>query len=150
MVEGADVSITWEQAPARLRNAHDPPVALILWVVFILAVAGAALTRVFDWGSIPDTLTVFGGILVLLGSYFAARTLRETEADRAAQMLASESAAVRAAGVHRLKRLANETPRYRGYVKAALTAYVDEHPASERGRTLASSTLEELQGYVDV
>ena len=121
----------------------------MLWVVFVLAMLSVGYTVVSDRGSISDTLTVFGGILVLLGSYFAARTLRENEADRATAMLAADSVAVRVAGVDRLRSLAKETPRYRAYVQTTLAAYVDDRPASERGCQLASSTLSELAGSDD-
>ena len=137
------MSSAWDLAPKRLRNAHDPPVALILWIVLFLSIIGSALTVGLEWGSIPDALTVFGGVVVLLGSYFAARTLRENEADRATQMLASTSDAVRVAGVHRLRTLARETPLYLDYVRATLQACAHESPGEPAG-VLASAALKEL------
>jgi hypothetical protein len=142
---GGAVRFLWDHVPP-LRDAHDPVVALILWVVLFFAVGAGILTIPLDW-SIADTLPVFGGIIVLLGSYFAARTLREIELDKATQMLASESRAVRAAGIHRLKTVFESTPRYRDYVETTFEAYVRKPPESDDdGARLANSILVKPDG----
>jgi hypothetical protein len=142
------MSLSWEQAPKPLRNAHDPTVALILWSVLFIATLGSILTIPFDF-SVADMLPAFGGVIVLLGSYFAARTLGEGERDKATQMLASTSAAVRVAGVHRLGEVAKSVPRYRQYVRATLEAYGHEHPDDEEASLLASSILEQFPEPTD-
>ncbi len=124
------------------HTALDPTVLVALWGVAVAAVLAGAAGGLFDWWSVKDLLPVFGGIIVLLGSYFAARTLSETERDRATQMLASEQAAVRIAGVYRLGEVATYHPRHREYVESVLRTYLateDQH-----ARRLASALLAEL------
>lgn len=126
-----------------MRNAHDPPVARILWGLIAAAFLGALLSLPFDY-SLANLLPLLGGVILVLGSYFAARTLRENEVTQATQMLAGGNEAVRAAGVHRLASVAAETPRFRPYVTVALQAFVAEPANGERPRTLALTVLEEL------
>lgn len=55
--------------------------------------------------SLTDLLPPLGGLIVVLGSYFAARTLRENEVAQSTQMLAGGNEAVRIAGVKPERRL---------------------------------------------
>jgi hypothetical protein len=128
----------------RLRRAHDPTVGLILWAVAILATAAAVVLGLWCAVSVIDTLTVFGGVLVLLASYFAARTLTETEADRATQMLASPSGAIRVAGIYRLHELMQHVPRYQDYVRKTLAAYLDEVNDQDPGYATATQIVAAL------
>jgi hypothetical protein len=70
-----------------------------------VAFVGALLSLPFDY-SLANMLPLLGGMIVVLGSYFAARTLRENELTQATLMLAGGNEAVRAAGVHRLATVA--------------------------------------------
>ena len=94
----------WERG---LSTAHDPPVARLLWGLIVVAAVGAVLSRPVGY-SVVDLLPPLGGVLVVLGSYFAARTLRENEVAQATQMLAGDNEAVRIAGVHRVRRRGQE------------------------------------------
>lgn len=124
-------------------NAHDPPVARLLWALVGIAVVGSVLSLPLDY-SIADMLPPLGGLIVVLGSYFAARTLRENEVAQATLMLGGENDAVRIAGVHRLGTVAAETPRFRPYVAVTLGAFADEAANGTRPRRLAEGILEEL------
>lgn len=126
-----------------MRNAHDPPVARILWGLIAVAAVGALLSLPFDY-SLANLVPLLGGVIVILGSYFAARTLRENEVNQATLMLAGANEAVRAAGVHRLATVASETPRFRPYVTVALQAFAAETANGDRPRKLATAVLEEL------
>lgn len=128
-----------------MRNAHDPPVARILWGLIGVAVVGALLSLPFDY-SLANLLPLLGGAIVVLGSYFAARTLRENEVTQATLMLGGANDAVRAAGVHRLATVAAETPRFRPYVTVALEAFAAEAANGDRPRLLAVAVLAELDG----
>jgi hypothetical protein len=128
------------------RTALDPTVAIALWGVGVAAVVAGATEWAIDGWPPNDVLPVFGGIIVLLGSYFAARTLSETERDRATQMLASEQPAVRVAGIYRLGEVATYHPRHREYVESALLAYSPPSDSDDRyAHGLASALLAELR-----
>lgn len=60
----------WNRAPEYLRNAHDPVVALALWGLAGAGVIGAVLSPILGY-SLADMLPVLGGVVVMLGSYFA-------------------------------------------------------------------------------
>lgn len=126
-----------------MRNAHDPPVARLLWGLIVLALIGGFLSLRFDY-SLTDMLPLLGGVIVVLGSYFAARTLRENEVAQATLMLAGDNDAVRIAGVHRLGTVAAETPRFRPYAIVTLQAFAGEDANGARPRVLAEAVLKEL------
>lgn len=128
-----------------IPTAHDPLVALILWALIIAAVAGGLLSL---WCSylLTELLPPFGGLIVVLGAYFAARTLRENEVAQSTLMLAGENDAVRIAGVHRLGTVAAQTPRFRPYVEVTLRAFAGDCANGARPRTLAEAILKELSG----
>ena len=128
-----------------MSSAHDPPVARLLLGLIVAAVIGAVLSWPFDY-SVADLLPPLGGVIVVLGSYFAARTLRENEVVQATQMLAGDNDAVRIAGVHRLGLVAGLAPYFRPYAKATLRAFVGEERNGLGPRTLAEAVLEELEG----
>ena len=127
-----------------MSTAHDPPVARLLWGLIVVAAVGAVLSRPVGY-SVVDLLPP-GGVLVVLGSYFAARTLRENEVAQATQMLAGDNEAVRIAGVHRLGTVAGLAPRYRPYAKTTLGAFVGEDRNGFGPRTFAEAILDELEG----
>jgi len=91
-------------------------------------------------------LPPLGGLVVVLGAYFAARTLRENEVAQSTLMLAGENDAVRIAGVYQLGTVAAQTPRFRPYVEVTLRAFVGEGANRTGPRTLAEVILKELSG----
>jgi hypothetical protein len=139
------VKWAWGQYKRLFRTAQDPTVAAALWAVLGAAALAAAAVPVLELSSVKGMLPAFGGMIVLLGSYFAARTLSENERDKATQMPASECGAVRVAGLYRLGELATYIPLHREYVEAALVAYGAEPlEHDECARKLASTLLAEL------
>lgn len=129
----------------RMSTAHDPPVARILWALIAAAFIGSVLSWPFDY-SLADLLAPLGGVIVVLGSYFAARTLRENEVAQATQMLAGDNEAVRIAGVYRLAAVAGEAPRFRPFVTVTLRAFARENENGPGARELAEAALEKLDG----
>jgi len=88
-----------------VRNADDPLVAIVLWMIAagtIAALVFAPSITGLSGGEARDAvLKGAGGTLLLLSSYFAARTLKQTRTDQrtgrilqATELLASESTAV--------------------------------------------------------
>jgi hypothetical protein len=135
--------VIWRPVALRLRKANDPTVARILWALIFAALVAGALTIPTDW-SINDLLPLFGGAIVLLGSYFAARTLLDNEITQATQLLASPCSAVRVAGIYRLGKVADAAPHYRGYVRATLSAYISQDSGDEVGTRRARAVLADL------
>jgi hypothetical protein len=80
------------------RGAHDPVVALALWALALAGVAAIAGSAQWWHFELVKVLPVLGSVVVLLGSYFAARTLRDNEVAKATEMLGNSALAVRVAG----------------------------------------------------
>jgi hypothetical protein len=118
---------------------------LILWGLIITAVVGGILSRWCGY-SLADMLPPLGGLVLVLGAYFAARTLRENEVAQSTLMLAGENDAVRIAGVYQLGTVAAQTPRFRPYVEVTLRAFADECANGARPKGLAETVLKELSG----
>jgi hypothetical protein len=136
------VAWLWNHPFKRLRNAHDPVVAAVLWSLAAAALVAAVLSPILGY-SLADTVPVLGGVVVMLGSYFAARTLRDNELGQATQMLSSESEAVRLAGIYRLGLVGAGVPRFRVYVLTALSGVVAGDPG-ERSKQFAADVFSEL------
>lgn len=137
------MSGVWEYSPKSVRGAHDPVVALALWSLVGAAAGGALLSLPFNY-SMADMLPVLGGVVFLLGSYFAARTLRDNEIVQATKMLEAETQAVRIAGVYRLGTVAAAVPRFRWYGMAALHGLVAEEEDGQPARRLAEEVIDQL------
>ena len=92
-------------------------------------------------------LPVLGSVVVLLGSYFAARTLRDNELAKATEMLGDEALAVRIAGIHQLGSIGMSVPRFRKYAQLTLYAFVEETGESKdvKARDFAKNVLEQLR-----
>ncbi len=107
------------------RGAHDPVVALALWALAlagIVAIVGSACWWHFE---LVKMLPVLGSVVVLLGSYFAARTLRDSEVAKATEMLGNSALAVRVAGIHQLGLIGMNVPRFRKHAQLALCGFVE-------------------------
>jgi hypothetical protein len=93
-------------------------------------------------------LPVLGGVVVLLGSYFAARTLRDNELSKATEMLGSSAPSVRIAGVHQLGIIGMNVPRFRQYAELTLRGFVqgDAEFEDEASRRFALAVLRQLDG----
>lgn len=126
-----------------MRNASDPTVARILWGLIVAGLLGALLSIPCAY-SIADLLPILGAVTVLLGSYFAARTLRENEVDRATIALDSTRPSVRVAGVYRLGRVAIDAPKYGEYVRIALHEVAAEDAGAQRVKRAAELALQDL------
>lgn len=137
----------WSRTPEYLRNAHDPVVALALWSLAVVGAIAAGLSSCLGY-SLADMLPVLGGVVVLLGSYFAARTLRDNELSQATQMLSSDREAVRLAGIYRLGTVAAGVPRFRTYVEIALMGLAEENPGAH-SKQYATDVLAELDKLKD-
>ncbi len=105
---------------AWLNKADDPLVAGVLWCLALATVVAVVLPwRLTSYSAkeIGDVvLKVAGGILLLLSSYFAARTLKQTRADQrtgrileATQLLADVSVSVRFGAISVLLNLAESS-----------------------------------------
>lgn len=140
------VAWLWNHPFKRLRNAHDPVVAAVLWSLAAVAAVASVLSLISGWYSLADMVPVLGGVIVMLGSYFAARTLRDNELGQATQMLSSDSEAVRLAGIYRLGLVGAGVPRFRPYVMTALWG-VESGGPGERSKRLADDVFEELKGF---
>lgn len=128
------------------HDAHDPVVARVLWLVAGAAVVGA-ICSAFSWPldfALADILAPLGGVIVLLGSYFAARTLRDNEIVQATQMLESEREAVRVAGVGRLWAVGKGVPRFRKQVRDTLEAFAGDQTAGELAAQHAQDALDDI------
>lgn len=115
----------WTLVPPPARRSHDPLIAVALWALGLagaVAVGGSALWWHFE---LVKMLPVLGGVVVLLGSYFAARTLRDNEVTKATEMLGSDAPAVRIAGIHQLGLIGMNIPRFRTHAQLSLRSYVE-------------------------
>jgi hypothetical protein len=129
-----------------LRDAHDPVVAAALWFIVGAAVVGAVFSA-FSWPmdfGLADILPPLGGAIVLLGSYFAARTLRDNEIVQSTQMLQSEREAVRVAGVGRLWAVGKGVPRFREQIRDTLQAFASDPSAGKLATEHARRALADL------
>lgn len=112
--------------PRNIREAEDPIVSVILLALaaltLVLLILGPVVTDSRPSAFRDATLKGAGAGLLLLGSYFAARTLKQTRADQRAgrvlqaiQMLENKSPEVRIGAVWALVGLAvsSEGPRER-------------------------------------
>ena len=129
--------------------AHDPVIALALWGLGLAGIVTAAVSLLVWPFPLEKMLPVLGGVVVLLGSYFAARTLRDGELSRATEMLGSDSLAVRLVGVHQLGQIGMYVPRFRKYTQLALCGFLADSSdarCDEASRTLASEVLDQLSG----
>lgn len=126
-----------------MRQASDPTVASILWGLIVAALLGTLLSIPCGY-SIADMLPIFGAVTVILGSYFAARTLRENEVDRATNALDAARSSVRVAGICRLGIVAIDAPRYLEYVRRTLNAIVAEETNEQQVKRAAESVLQDL------
>lgn len=87
----------------RPRDSADPVASATLWVIIAATALGLVFSLVLGGASLRDVvLKAAGGFLLLLGSYYAARTLTENRADRrvdqilkAIELTAHNSSAVR-------------------------------------------------------
>jgi hypothetical protein len=104
------------------------------------------LTIPFDY-SLTEVLPAGGAVVVLLGSYFAARTLRDAEVSKALELLNGDTSSVRVAAVHRLAIIAMRTPKYRSNIELTLRALVasDPDPGIQDAQGVAMLALEQLQ-----
>jgi len=137
---------TWNiRAFKWFRRAADPTVAAILWAVAFAGVVAACLTLPFDY-SLTEMLPAMGGVVVLLGSYFAARTLRDGEVAKALELLNGNTPAVRVAAVHRLAIIAMRTPKYRSNIVLTLRAFAAGSDSDdEDARRIGLLALEQLE-----
>jgi hypothetical protein len=129
--------------------AHDPVVALVLWGLGFVGILAAAISLLVWHFPLEKMLPVLGGGVVLLGSYFAARTLRDGELWRATEMLGSDSLAVRLVGVHQLGQIGTGVPRFRKHSQLALRGFLadpSEARRDEASRRLARKVLDQLSG----
>ncbi len=141
----------WDRMPLQARMAHDPVVALALWALGISGVA-AALVSLYIWPfPLVEMLPLLGGVVVLLGSYFAARTLRDNELAKATEMLGDDSLAVRIAGIHQLGLIGMSVPRFRTYAKFVLCGFLADSSDDENegSRSLACEVLGQLRRLDD-
>ena len=114
----------WRLVPAPARRSHDPVIALALWALAaagVVAIIGSACLWHFE---LVKMLPVLGSVVVLLGSYFAARTLRDGEVAKATEMLGSGAPAVRVAGIHQLGLIGMSVPSYKTHAPLALRGIV--------------------------
>ena len=118
--------------PLRIRDAQDPTVAGVLWIIVVAGLVAIGLAIRTDF-ALKDGLPVLGGLLVLLTAYFAARTLRGNEFSQAVQMLATKASAVQVAGVLRLAELGRSARRDRETVPKILTTFERDEPNTPAG-----------------
>jgi len=125
----------------KLKNVEDLPVALTLWLV---AAAAVIVVAFVPSSSARDTfLKLVGGAVVLLGSYFAARTLKQTRADqratrilKAIELVGNEHVAVRAGALWTLVDLANSSDGERESSQVpAIVAVLDTACATDADST---------------
>jgi hypothetical protein len=111
----------------KLANPEDRTVATILWLVGVSTIV--ALAIVPNAAARDTVLKAAGGTVVLLGSYFAARTLKQTRADqratrilKAIEMVGDDLPAVRVGAMWTLLEIASssEGRRERSQVEAIL------------------------------
>jgi len=114
-----------------------------------LALAGvAAIAASAHWRfELVKMLPVLGSVVVLLGSYFAARTLRDSEVAKATEMLGSSALAVRVAGIHQLGLIGMNVPRFRKHAQLALCGFVESSLAANDKNSVefAKDVLKQLQ-----
>jgi hypothetical protein len=120
---------------AKLVNVEDRTVAVVLWLVALIT--SVALISVPDAAARDAVLKAAGGTVVLLGSYFAARTLKQTRSDqratrilKAIEMVGHERPAVRVGALWTLVDLASSSDARResNQIRAVL-AVLDAVPA---------------------
>lgn len=141
------VKFPWGLVPSPVRRAHDPVVALALWALAlagIAAIVGSACRWHFE---LVKMLPVLGSVVVLLGSYFAARTLRDNEVAKATEMLGSSELPIRVAGVHQLGLIGMNVPRFRKYAQLTLCGFVEtsSDPNDKSSVEFAKDVLRQLQ-----
>ena len=137
----------WRLVPAPARRSHDPVIALALWALAaagVVAIIGSACLWHFE---LVKMLPVLGSVVVLLGSYFAARTLRDGEVAKATEMLGSGAPAVRVAGIHQLGLIGMSVPRFRKHAQLALCGFVEgsTDPSDRNSAEFAKDVLKQLQ-----
>jgi hypothetical protein len=108
------------------RDSQDPPVARILWVLIVAGGVGIAASPILHY-PISGMLPILGGLVVILGSYFAARTLRDNEMVHAIEMLDSDEESVQLMGIYTLGRVAKVAPMYRPFVAGILVTHREKN-----------------------
>lgn len=129
----------WNRVPERVRMAHDPVIALALWVLGLAGTVAVLVSLLPGSFSLKEALPVLGAVVVLLGSYFAARTLRDNELTRATEMLGSDSPAVQLVGIHQLGQIGMYVPKFRKDAQLAICAFLGD--SLETGNDVASHRL---------
>ena len=144
-------------------KAEDPAVAIALTVIALLTIVGLVggpfMFHVDDKDVWDLVIKAAGASVVLIGSYFAARTLKQSRADQrdarvltALGLVGSESPEVRVGGLLVLGELAKTTggPQRDDYLAAirATVQTVAQSPlpegSSEAPKIVAGSVLREL------
>jgi hypothetical protein len=100
--------------PRKLPDPEDPTVAVVLVLVAISTIVALAIAP--DPAVRDAVLKAAGGAVVLLGSYFAARTLKQTRADqrasrilKAIEMVGDDLPAIRVGAMWTLLELASSS-----------------------------------------
>jgi hypothetical protein len=104
------------------RDSADPDATITLEVLAVLVVAGLAVSLATSSSAIRDVVLKGGGAaLLVLGSYYAARTLKENRADKrvdqilkATELTTASSDAVSGGAVHVLLLLAEDIAKSSG------------------------------------
>lgn len=137
----------WMLVPSPVRRSHDPVIALALWALALAGVAAIAASACRWHFELVKMLPVLGSVVVLLGSYFAARTLRDNELAKATEMLSSSALAVRVAGIYQLGLIGMSVPRFREHVQLTLCGFVESSsdPKSKNSVAFAEDVLRQLQ-----
>jgi hypothetical protein len=150
-----------------IKDAADPVVAGVLWLVVILTVAGVALagTVIFphDKDARSHIIQLAGGMIVILGAYFTARRLvagqtqqyverlgatlalldSDHEATRIGAIKLLQGMAVEGAGLPRNSGGIESAGAWQAAIQQALKAVAD-NPA-EMGNTAASLATQTLE-----
>jgi hypothetical protein len=153
-------AVDWLREKLNPREAEDPLVAVLLWLLTLVTVFlllwAPSHARGSDSAIRDAVLKGAGGVLLLLGSYFAARTLKQTAADQRAnralqaiQLLEHESGPVSKGARAMLTALRDTSSgkreeALRTAIKQALDAPLEPSPSERRQEPLAGNREEDV------